>query len=86
MADILASVTKILSDLGLDDKKIVYIENQLRKQYAGSYVYITKKPSDFDAKIMNHIRRSRNFQAISKEFQVSINTVYRFARKVRAEK
>lgn len=86
MADILARVTQILSDQGLDDKKIVYIENELRKEYAGSYVYITKKSSDFDEKIMKHIRRSRDFQFIAKEYQVSISTVYRLSRKLKGRK
>lgn len=82
MTDILSRMAQVLSENGLNDEKIVYIDRKLRQEYAGSYVYITRKEPGIDNRIMERIKKSNDFISIAKEFRVSTSTVYRLSRKI----
>lgn len=83
MADILDRLAEVLSEQGLDDNKIMYIESKLRHEYSGERHYVTKKSQHRESLILEQMRRSRDFQRIAKEFQVSVCTIYRLSHKSR---
>ena len=82
MTDILSRMAQVLSEKGLNDDELVYIDRKLRQEYAGSYVYITRKEHGIDNRIMERIKKSNDFISIAKEFRVSTSTVYRLSRKI----
>lgn len=86
MVDIISRVAKILADQGVDDKKIEYIDKQLRHEYAGSFIYVAKRPSSLNERIIERIRTSKDFRAIAKEFNVCHTTVYRLYHRSRYKK
>lgn len=57
MTDILSRMAQVLSEKGLNDDEIVYIDRKLRQEYAGSYVYITRKEHGIDNRIMERIKK-----------------------------
>ena len=46
--DIVCRMSELLSNQGIEEKKIVYIETQLRQEYSGSYTYVTKKTPEIN--------------------------------------
>ena len=81
--DIVCKMTELLSNQGIEEKKIVYIETQLRHEYSGSYTYVTKKSPAINKQITEHAKRSRDFSSIARKFNVSVSTVYRLYRESR---
>lgn len=81
--DIVSRVSELLTNEGIEEKRIVYIETQLRHEYSGSYTYVTKKSPATNQKIIEQAKLSRDFPSIARKFNVSVRTVYRLYRESR---
>lgn len=85
MTDILTRVAEVLSEQGIEEKKIMYIETKLRDEFCGGYSYVGRyshhRLAQVRERIAESLKTSANFREISKRFDVSVSTVYRVAKK-----
>ena len=90
MVDILARMSEVLSEQGIDEKRIVYIESKLRHEFYGGYAYVGKSSRHNFAKVKEKIAESikteSDFKAIAKRHNVLLLTVYRVAKNNRLKK
>ena len=90
MVDILARMSEVLSEQGIDEKRIVYIETKLRGEFYGGYSYVGKSSrynfAKVREKISESIKTESDFKAVARKHNVSIFTVYRVAKNNRLKK
>lgn len=77
MSDFLSRVNEILAEQGVAQENIKSLESSIRYEFAGQLVYIHKRETDIDKKILDHMKRNYDIAEAAKKFKVSKTTVYR---------
>lgn len=75
--DIVLRFSELAINAGLDQQKISNVATEIRREYAGSVVYVKKYDPMLDSKVLDMLSRNGNARQVAKEMNLHRSTVYK---------